>query len=229
VVILWLNNQKVISPMEPSLKYYYLQQMGIHPWISRQSRVKKNELSQLEKDVSTCERCPLHLTRTQTVFARGALTAPLMVIAAAPSSEDERQGQSLMGKAGILLNNMLRSVGIDQNEVYITTLLKCKLPAEREPLASELQECAAYLSHQIALVAPQVILALGVHAGQFFLKEPLTLNQMRTSLHEYHGIPVLVSDDLLGLLSASALKKRAYQDLQQLKQLLKSNYPTMAC
>lgn len=204
------------------MRQYYLQQMGIEPWVLRETKVNKKNLSDLAREVSTCERCPLHETRKQTVFARGNSNARLMIIGEAPGFYEDQQGQPFVGKAGGLLNKMLSSVGLSEEDVYIANVLKCRPPNNRDPNAEEINQCCDYLAQQIDLVAPKIMLAVGRFAGQFLLKATLPLNKMRKKLHEYNGTPVLVSYHPAYLLRNPVDKKNAYSDLMLVKQLLGS-------
>ena len=123
------------NPLAP----YYLQTMGIENWILRRANSPdehpldvnvpdENSLTKLQQEVASCVRCPLHKTRTQTVFSRGFRQAKLMVIGEAPGFYEDKQGLPFVGKAGSLLNQMLQSIGFDESEVYIANVLKCRPP-----------------------------------------------------------------------------------------------------
>ena len=206
--------------MPHDLRHYYLQQLGIEPWVLRGNKTHKKDLRELAADVSSCIRCPLHKTRNQTVFSRGNPDAKLMIIGEAPGIDDDEHGLPFVGKAGGLLNKMLSSVGLSSEDVYIANLLKCRLPDNRDPHVEEITHCSSFLSKQIALVAPDLILAVGHLAGQFLLNATVTLNNMRGKIHDYHGIPVLVSYHPVSLLHNPVDKKNAYLDLVQVKQML---------
>lgn len=209
--------------MSQQLRHYYLQQMGIKTWVLRDSPTHKQHLTQLAREVSTCVRCPLHKTRTQTVFSRGNALANLMIIGEAPGFYEDQQGIPFVGKAGKLLNKMLESIGLSTDDVYIANVLKCRPPDNRDPTSEEIKQCCDYLTQQISMVAPKLILAVGRFAGQFLLKAQFSLNKMRNQLHDYQGIPVLVSYHPAYLLRNPADKKNAYNDLLAVRQLLGSS------
>lgn len=206
--------------MSHDVRHYYLQQMGIETWLARPIRTDKKDLQRLAADVSVCQRCPLHKTRTQTVFARGNPEAKLMVIGEAPGFYEDKQGLPFVGKAGGLLNKMLASIGLSENDVYIANVIKCRPPNNRDPSQEEISQCCDYLAQQIELVAPSLILAVGRFAGQFLLNETLPLNRMRGKVHQYKGRPVLVSYHPAYLLRNPADKKQAFIDLLLAKRLL---------
>lgn len=207
--------------MTNDLKQYYLQQMGIEPWIIRRTGSShENNLSQLAKRVSQCTACSLHQCRTRTVFARGNPQAKLMIIGEAPGFYEDQQGLPFVGKAGVLLNQMIHSIGLNEQEVYIANVLKCRPPDNRDPTVEEIALCTPYLSEQVALVAPTLLLALGRFAGQFLVKKNLPLNQLRQTRHYYNSIPCFVSYHPAYLLRSPKDKKHAYRDLLQIKQCL---------
>ena len=206
--------------MSDHLRHYYLQTMGIVPMILRRTNLNKNNLAALGEVVSTCVRCPLHENRKQTVFSRGNITPKLMIIGDGPGIEDERQGFPMMGKAGALLTKMLSSINFSEADVYITNIVKCRASNGLFPNAEVVSQCFGYLSQQIALVEPQLILVVGLVAAQFLLNSAGSLTTMRGQIHHFQAIPFLVSYHPDELLLHPANKKAAYDDLLMLKQLL---------
>ncbi|MCW8408150.1 uracil-DNA glycosylase [Legionella sp. PATHC035] len=207
--------------MSDPLNRYYLQAMGIDLWELRRAHPSCEQgLSALAKEVAACTRCSLHKTRTQTVFFRGSPNAKLMIIGEAPGFYEDQQGLPFVGKAGNLLNQMLHSIEMQEHDVYIANVLKCRPPDNRDPQIEEITQCSSYLARQIELIQPHLILALGRFAGQFLLNQPLPLKQLRNTLHHYNNIPFIVSYHPAYLLRNPADKKKAYRDLLTVKQLL---------
>lgn len=208
--------------MSESLSRYYLQTMGIDSWVVRQpaAPVCGNPLGDLAQEVAACQRCPLHKTRSQTVFARGSAQAKLMIIGEAPGYYEDQQGLPFVGKAGSLLNQMIKSIGMSEEEVYIANVLKCRPPNNRDPAAEEIIKCSDYLSRQITMLKPDLILALGRFAGQFLANKTLPLNQLRKTIHRYNETPFIVSYHPAYLLRNPADKKKAYFDLVEVKKFL---------
>src|SRR5512138_2967818 len=126
--------------------------------------------AELESAVKNCTLCPLHKTRTQGVFGVGNRSAQWMVIGEAPGADEDRQGEPFVGRAGQLLNSMLRAIGLPRQEVFIANILKCRPPNNRDPQPDEATACTPYLSRQIALVKPRAILAVGRIAAQWLLQ-----------------------------------------------------------
>ncbi|MDX1838254.1 uracil-DNA glycosylase [Legionella taurinensis] len=209
--------------MSNHLNHYYLQEMGIEPWILREGHTGcDKQLKQLMTTVASCRRCSLADTRTNTVFSRGNPGAKLMIIGEAPGFYEDKQGKPFVGKAGLLLDRMLKSIGLDEQQVYIANVLKCRPPDNRDPMADEIEQCRDYLVKQIELVSPALLLALGRFAGQFLMGKTTPLNQMRAKLHSYQAIPFLVTYHPAYLLRNPKDKKHAFSDLLLVKQRLSS-------
>ena len=109
---------------------------------------------ELRRAVAACTRCALHEGRTQTVFGVGNLAAEWMIVGEAPGAEEDRRGEPFVGRAGQLLDEMLRAVGLSRDSVFIANILKCRPPNNRDPAASEAEACRSYLERQIELVRP---------------------------------------------------------------------------
>jgi uracil-DNA glycosylase len=206
----------------PTHHTYYLQQMGIDIWKLRSKEISPSvTLDKLAQCVAACTRCPLHQSRTQAVFSRGNPQAKLMIVGEAPGFHEDQQGQVFVGKAGKLLNQMLHSISLSEQDVYIANILKCRPPDNRDPQSNEIEQCSPYLAEQIKIVQPQLLLAVGRFAGQYLTQQPLgTLSQLRHKIHMYASIPVVVSYHPAYLLRNPEEKKKAYQDLQLIHTLL---------
>ncbi len=172
--------------------------------------------------VAGCTRCELHRGRTQTVFGVGDRQAQLLVIGEAPGAEEDRRGEPFVGRAGKLLNEMLRAIGLGRDRVFIANVLKCRPPGNRDPKAEEAASCRAYLDRQIELVAPRAILAVGRIAAQNLLGSDLPLGRLRGERHSLAGsdIPVVVTYHPAYLLRTPAQKRKAWQDLCRVRALL---------
>ena len=176
----------------------------------------------LQAAVKACECCALSKTRTQTVFGVGNQTADLLVIGEAPGADEDRKGEPFVGKAGQLLNNMLLSIGLQRDNIYIANILKCRPPNNRDPKPDEAAQCRAYLEQQIALVQPKLILVVGRIAAQNLLQTDLPLGRLRNQLHYMPStqIPVYVTYHPAYLLRQPADKRKAWQDLLKTQELL---------
>jgi uracil-DNA glycosylase family 4 len=122
------------------------------------------EVLELHGRVRQCTECPLHLTRTQAVPGYGPVTARVMAVGEAPGENEDREGKPFVGAAGRLLTSLLESVGLDRRDIYITNIVKCRPPGNRDPMPGEVESCSHFLDEQIELLQPDVILLLGRHA-----------------------------------------------------------------
>lgn len=163
--------------------------------------------------VSTCTKCRLHATRTQTVFGVGDRNAQWLFIGEAPGAEEDRQGEPFVGRAGQLLNAMLFALGLKREDVYIANVLKCRPPGNRDPQPDEVAQCEPHLIRQIGLISPRLIVALGRHAAHSLLKTEAPLARLRGQRLSYRGTPLIVTYHPAYLLRNPADKRRAWDDL----------------
>ncbi len=200
----------------------YLHAMGIQPWQSKQPAPSiidtplQENLTALRAAVARCTACTLHKTRTQTVFGTGNPQADLMLIGEAPGFYEDKKGEPFVGRAGQLLNAMLQAIGLDRHTVYIANILKCRPPNNRDPLPEEVSQCTGFLTKQIELIQPKLLLALGRIAGHYLLDTQTSLSQMRGKLHSYgsQATPLIVTYHPAYLLRNPRDKNKAFQDLQ---------------
>lgn len=198
--------------MPTALQAYYLRQMGIDLYIKRPLHVKTRCLNDVAVEASQCQRCPLHQTRTQTVFGRGSTKAKLMIIGEAPGFEEDQQGSPFVGPSGDLLNRILAAMDFTEEDVYIANVLKCRPPDNRDPIQEEMAQCADYLIEQIQLISPRIIMTLGSVASHFLLDTNVSISQLRGQHFIYQGTPVIVSYHPSYLLRKPVEKRKAYAD-----------------
>jgi uracil-DNA glycosylase len=177
---------------------------------------------QLAGEVSGCVLCGLHVTRTQTVFGVGNRHAELLVIGEAPGADEDRQGEPFVGRAGQLLNSMLRAMRTPRETVYIANLLKCRPPGNREPAPEEVRCCQPYLRRQIELLQPRLLLAVGGIAAQNLLATDTPVSKLRGIVHRYgeQGTPLIVTYHPAYLLRSPTQKRRSWQDLRLVRREL---------
>jgi len=174
----------------------------------------------LEAAVAACTACDLHRDRTQTVFGIGDRQAALMIVGEAPGAEEDRLGEPFVGRAGQLLDQMLRAIELERRRVYITNVVKCRPPNNRNPHADEIASCIGYLQRQITLVAPRVILVLGRIAANSLLGTDATLASLRGRAHQRDGVPVVVTYHPAYLLRTPRDKAKSWADLRRVQRLL---------
>ena len=171
------------------------------------------EWAALEAAVRGCTKCPLHATRTQTVFGTGNRRAQWMFVGEAPGADEDAQGEPFVGRAGQLLNAMIAALGLKREAVYIANVLKCRPPHNRDPQPGEVEQCEAHLIGQIELIQPKLIVALGRHAAHSLLKTDLALARLRGQRHHYRNIPLVVTYHPAYLLRSPSDKRKAWEDL----------------
>ena len=173
--------------------------------------------STLRDRVAGCTACAeLCKTRTQTVFGVGNTSAEWLVIGEAPGAEEDRKGEPFVGRAGQLLNAMLLAIGLPREQVFIANILKCRPPGNRDPKPEEVSRCLPYLSNQIALLKPRIILAVGRIAAQNLLATDAPLARLRGKLHSFGepATPLVVTYHPAYLLRTPSDKRKAWEDLK---------------
>lgn len=207
----------------------YLQALGIDIWRERGSTdtlpdeepladardVPLMNWEQLKHKVATCTDCGLHKTRTQTVFGVGDPDADWLIIGEAPGQQEDQRGEPFVGRAGQLLDQMLRAVGQTRQSVFIANVLKCRPPNNRDPARDEAAACRAHLERQIELIRPRLILAVGRIAAQMLLDSDEPLGRLRGRLHylKDETLPLVVTYHPAYLLRSPSQKGKAWQDL----------------
>lgn len=171
--------------------------------------------SDLEAAVSGCTRCALARRRTRTVFGVGARSARWMIVGEAPGAEEDRRGEPFVGRAGRLLDAMLAAIGLARAEVFITNIVKCRPPGNRDPAPEEADACWPYLERQIELVNPALLLAVGRVAAQRLLGVETPVGRLRKRVHEGPGgRPLVVTYHPAYLLRTPTAKRAAWEDLK---------------
>jgi uracil-DNA glycosylase family 4 len=221
--------------VSPDRRRRYLDRLGIDLWSPRvrasaaaaaveatASAETASAWESLAAEVAGCRRCKLCETRTRTVFGVGDRSSRLMVIGEAPGADEDRRGEPFVGRAGKLLDQMLRAMGWPRERVYIANILKCRPPGNRDPQAVEVAACEPYLQRQLELVRPDLVLAVGRVAAQNLLKTDLPTGRLRGQIHRYgpFDTPLVVTYHPAYLLRSPKEKARAWQDLKLARGLL---------
>ena len=183
-------------------------------------RTVEERLSEIEKRVSTCTKCALHQGRTKTVFGKGSPRTKVMFIGEGPGRDEDLKGEPFVGRSGQLLTKIIEAIDLKREDVYITNIVKCRPPQNRDPLEEEVRCCEAYLTEQIDLIKPRLICALGRIAAQWLLNNKEPLASLRSSENFYRGIPVLVTYHPAALLRNPELKRETWEDFKKLKFLI---------
>ncbi|HMC48326.1 MAG TPA: uracil-DNA glycosylase, partial [Caballeronia sp.] len=164
--------------------------------------------------VAVCERCRLCERRTNSVFGVGDRDADWMLIGEAPGENEDKLGEPFVGQAGKLLDSMLHAVALSREDnVFIANVIKCRPPGNRNPELDEVARCEPYLKRQVELVKPKLIVALGRFAAQSLLKTEASIASLRGRVHDYQGVPVIVTYHPAYLLRSLPDKAKAWADL----------------
>jgi uracil-DNA glycosylase family 4 len=185
---------------------------------------KAEKLRELDETrVKVCRECKLCETRTQTVFGQGDPAARLVFVGEAPGFEEDKQGVAFVGRAGQLLTRMIIAMGLSREDVFICNVLKCRPPQNRDPAADEILACNPYLCEQLAIIQPEVLVALGAPAAKTLLGTAQSIGKLRGRFHEYcltgeDGqelvIPVMPTYHPAYLLRNPPEKRKVWDDLQ---------------
>jgi uracil-DNA glycosylase len=182
-------------------------------------------LPQLEALVTQCRQCRLHRGRTHVVFGVGNPQAELMFVGEAPGRDEDLQGEPFVGRAGQLLTRIIEAIGLTRRDVYIANVIKCRPPNNRNPQEEEIARCEPYLVHQIELIKPRLIVALGTFAAQTLLKTNLPISQLRGRFHDYHGVRVMPTFHPAFLLRNPERKRAVWEDMQAVQRELRRQPP----
>ena len=159
--------------------------------------------------------------RTQVVFSDGNPQARLMVVGEAPGANEDRTGLPFVGQAGKFLDLLLAAVDLSRKDsVYICNVLKCRPPGNRDPMGDEIELCSPFLKRQIALVAPEVILAVGTFAAQLLTGTNRPLGKLRGSVYAYEGVPLVVTYHPAALLRNAGWTRSTWDDFQLLREVM---------
>ena len=182
------------------------------------------DLAVFEQEICTCQKCPLGQTRNKFVFGVGDPNASLLLVGEAPGAEEDRLGEPFVGRAGKLLDKILTAIDRNRHkDVYICNVMKCRPPNNRDPLRAEVDQCEPYLLHQIHLIKPKLIVALGRVAGQTLLNVDKSLKSLRNIFHDYHGTPLMVTYHPAALLRNQDLKRPTWEDFKTIKDFLEQS------
>jgi len=180
----------------------------------RAARILRMDWATLEAEVEACTACALAPTRTRTVFGVGDRSARWLFVGEGPGAEEDQRGEPFVGQAGRLLDNMLASIGIARgHDVYIANIVKCRPPGNRNPEAAEAQACSAFLRRQVELIQPRLVVALGKIAATNLLGRDVPVGSLRGRVHEYRGVPLVVTYHPAYLLRNLPDKAKAWEDL----------------
>ena len=183
---------------------------------------KQEALQLLQKQVAGCTLCSeLARQRHKTVFGVGYAAPEICFIGEAPGADEDRQGEPFVGRAGQLLDRILKACNWTRQDVYIANILKCRPPNNRNPLPSEVGNCLPYLLKQLQIIQPRVICALGGVAAKTLLDSEESIGRLRGRWHRWQGLPLLCTYHPAYLLRNPAQKRAVWEDMQMLMRFVK--------
>jgi uracil-DNA glycosylase family 4 len=197
-------------------------------------------LKLIREDLGDCTRCKLHKGRTKIVFGVGSLRAELMFVGEGPGADEDAQGEPFVGRAGQLLNNMIKAMGLRREDVYIANIVKCRPPGNRTPEPDECETCSPFLMRQIAAIKPKVVVALGATAAKNLLAMNSSLGDLRGRFYDFKpagvrgndpswsGARLAVTYHPAYLLRDPRQKGEAWKDLQMVMKYLGIEPPKKA-
>jgi DNA polymerase len=184
----------------------------------RRTSPQWRSLQEIHDLVSTCTRCRLHQGRKHAVPGEGNAHADILLVGEGPGAEEDARGRPFVGKAGQLLTRMLAAIELTREEVFITNIVKCRPPQNRNPLPDESEACAPYLRGQIALIQPRIIVCLGGPAAQRLTGSQQGITKLRGRIHTYLDYPVLPTYHPAAVLRFPEKYKRpVWNDLKMLR------------
>ena len=180
----------------------------------------------IREDIGDCTRCRLHKQgRKQIVFGVGNPQADLMFIGEAPGADEDEQGEPFVGRAGQLLNNMIKAMGLRRDDVYIANIIKCRPPGNRTPERDECETCSPFLMRQIEVIGPKAIVALGAVAAKTLLAINAPMSELRGRWYDFRGTKLAVTYHPAFLLRDPRQKKETWKDLQMVMKELDLKAP----
>jgi uracil-DNA glycosylase len=182
--------------------------------------VSGQALSAIRDNLGDCHRCRLHAARTRIVFGEGSPQTQLVFVGEGPGFEEDQQGRPFVGRAGKLLDKMIKALGLKRDDVYICNVVKCRPPDNRTPLQDEILTCSPFLFRQLEAVAPAVICALGACAAQTLLGTTQSISSLRSKRHSWRGTPLVCTFHPAYLLRNASQKASSWQDLLIILQVL---------
>ena len=189
---------------------------------------KQKRLDAIAELVSKCKKCLLWETRLHTVPGQGNADARIVFVGEGPGKTEDEQGLAFVGRAGNLLTNIIKAMGLGREDVFIGNIIKCRPPENRDPQAGEIVACIDYLAEQLDIIEPEIIVALGAHAARTLLESSSSIGQLRGRLHEYRAHPLAEPIKLVATYHPAYLLRnytpdsrgRVWQDMQMaLKEL----------
>lgn len=180
-------------------------------------------MEELRNYIEECKNCPLHENRTNVVFGAGNQEAELMFIGEAPGSEEDSQGEPFVGAAGKLLTKIINSIDLSRDDVYITNVVKCRPPENRNPKADEIEHCMPFLLRQLEIIEPEIICTLGAVATHALLDTDEGITKIRGEFYEFGKSKLIPTFHPAYLLRNQDAKRPVWEDMKKIREELKKS------
>ncbi len=187
---------------------------------------KELEIGKLEKIAKNCSACALSRTRKNVVFGEGSLDSDIVFIGEAPGYEEDSRGRPFVGQAGQLLSRIIQAMDMEREGVYITNVLRCRPPKNRDPYPEEVVNCRQYLLGILKIIRPKIICTLGKFATWTLSGEQRSMTSQRGKFYEFEGIKVLATFHPAYLLRNPQAKRLVWQDMKKILKFLTSKAAT---
>jgi len=188
--------------------------------VPKNIKKRLQHMERIAKDIRACRKCPLHKTRKNAVPGEGYKSSKIMLVGEAPGREEDEMGRPFIGSAGRILRDVLEEVGLTRMDVFITSILKCRPPKNRNPKKDEMDACRPYLLAQMENLKPKVIVALGSYGLHGLVGKRHGISKVRGKVFELKGIPIIPTYHPAACLYNPKLKKILKRDLEKVKDLL---------
>jgi DNA polymerase len=217
--VLYEPKRKTVKKEAPKNIPLTVEELSVETTNETNDFVNILSLDKLYSEIHTCRKCALSKSRTNFVFGTGNPDADIMLIGEAPGAEEDKTGVPFVGRAGKLLNDILKAINLTREEIYIANILKCRPPKNRDPHPEERDSCMPYLLKQIDLIKPKMILCLGRIAANTLLGTNQSLTKLRENVHEFHGVTMMATFHPAALLRNPNWKRPVWEDVQKFRKM----------
>jgi uracil-DNA glycosylase len=196
------------------------------PHVTPLARSRVEALATVRTDLGECTRCKLHKGRIKLVFGTGNAEARLMFVGEGPGAEEDEQGVPFVGRAGQLLTQIIKAMGLEREDVYIANVVKCRPPGNRNPEPDEIEQCEPFLMRQMDVIKPAVVVALGKFAAQTLLRTTEPISKIRGRFHQVGDTRVMPTFHPSYLLRNPAAKREVWEDMKAVMGVLREDEPS---
>ncbi len=208
----------LLNLIEDYFQYGFRQE---HPPFALSDEAPEEQIERISRQIAQCKKCDLHLSRTHTVAGEGVLNPDVMIIGEGPGGDEDRIGRPFIGKAGHYLDTWLKAVNLNRfKNCFISNIVKCRPPKNRDPEIAESSACLPYLERQIDLLKPRIILTLGRISSQILTGETAGIGSLHGRLFTYRNIPLLPTYHPSAVLRNQSLRSAVWEDLKILRSVL---------